>query len=72
MSRRFPAQIVAMCKEDMRDWVASEAIAHEESIAAELRRIVAEVRRLRALAQRNGLTVEEVLSHLERSPSAAA
>lgn len=72
MGRRYPAQIVAMCKEDMRDWVAEQAQRDDETIAGELRRIVRENRRLREIADRGGYTVEEVLSHLEKSASATA
>lgn len=72
MSRRYPAQIVAMCKEPMRDWVAQRATRHDESIAGELRRIVADQQRLDAVAQRSGLTVEGLLLHLEHQASSAA
>lgn len=72
MGRRYPAQIVAMCKPDMRDWVAEQAEKDEETIAGELRRIVANQRRLAGIAERGGFTVEEVLSHLEKQPAASA
>jgi DNA-binding phage protein len=72
MGRRYPAQIVAMCKEDMRDWVAEQASKDEETIAGELRRIVRENRRMREVAERSGMTAEDLLSHLERQASAAA
>lgn len=72
MGRRYPAQIVAMCKEDMRDWVAEQAVRDDETIAGELRRIVANQRRLVSVAERGGFTVDEVLSHLEKSASAGA
>lgn len=72
MARRWPAQIVAMCKEEMRDWVAEQAARDEETIAGELRRIVANQRRLVNIAHRGGYSVEEVLSNLEKQLSSVA
>lgn len=72
MGRRYPAQIVAMCKEPMRDWVVEQAGEHDHPIAAELRHIVASQQRLVSVAGRSGMTVDDLLSHLERQASAAA
>lgn len=72
MSRRYPAQIVAMCKEPMRDWVVAQASEHDQPIAAELRHIVTSQQRLTRVAKRSGLTVEDLLAHLERQASDAA
>lgn len=72
MGRRWPAQIVAMCNEDTAAWVRDQAVKDEETIAGELRLQVKQNRRLREIAERGGWSVDEVLSHLEKSITAAA
>lgn len=71
MARKFKAQIVVMCKEDMAKYVREQAKDHEETIAGMSRIMLAESKRVRDVAAATGYSVEDILRQVEAYRDAA-
>lgn len=72
MPRRYPRQIVVMCKSDLADFVTDQASHAEESNAEITRRMLGTAKRVWEASERTGWSVEDILGQVEKLPSAQA